>query len=69
MWRDSLEGYGPLKKIYNRFVRWSKIGVFNRIFAELASDAGEPDAIMIDATPSRPIARRPALREVPAHQR
>ncbi len=26
------------------------MGVFNRIFAELAGEAGEPDTIMIDAT-------------------
>lgn len=44
------KGYGPHKTIYNRFIRWSRLGVFNRIFAELAGKAGEPDAIMIDAT-------------------
>jgi putative transposase len=36
--------------IYNRFIRWSRLGVFNRIFVELAGKAGEPDRIMIDAT-------------------
>lgn len=50
MWRDAPKGYGPHKTIYNRFVRWSRLGVFNRIFAELAGSAGEPDRIMIDAT-------------------
>ena len=50
MWRDAPKGYGPHKTIYNRFVRWSRLGVFNRIFAELAGAAGEPDRIMIDAT-------------------
>jgi hypothetical protein len=25
--------YGPHKTIYNRFVRWSRLGVFNKIFA------------------------------------
>ena len=50
MWRDAPEAYGPPKTIYNRFIRWSRLGVFNRIFAELASKAGEPDTIMIDAT-------------------
>tara|TARA_B100000676_G_scaffold313018_1_gene390737 strand:- start:16374 stop:16649 length:276 start_codon:yes stop_codon:yes gene_type:complete len=42
--------HGPHKTIYNRFIRWSRMGVFNRIFAELAGQAGEPDRIMIDAT-------------------
>ena len=50
MWRDAPKGYGPHKTIYNRFIRWSRLGVFNRIFAELAGRAGEPDTIMIDAT-------------------
>ena len=49
-WRDAPLGYGPHKTIYNRFVRWSRLGVFNRIFAELAGAAGTPDRIMIDAT-------------------
>ena len=49
-WRDAPKDYGPHKTLYNRFVRWSRLGVFNRIFAELAGKAGEPEAIMIDAT-------------------
>ena len=38
------------KTIYNRFVRWSRLGVFNKIFAELARKGGKPERIMIDAT-------------------
>jgi putative transposase len=49
-WRDAPRDYGPHKTIYNRFFRWSRMGVFNRIFVELAGKAGEPDRIMIDAT-------------------
>lgn len=49
-WRDAPRDYGPHKTIYNRFIRWSRLGVFNRIFAELAAKAGEPDRLMIDAT-------------------
>ncbi len=49
MWRDAPQPYGPHKTIYNRFVRWSRMGVFNRIFAELPGRAGEPDRITIDA--------------------
>lgn len=49
-WRDAPRAYGPHKTIYNRFVRWSRMGVFNKIFAELAGQAGQPDRIMIDAT-------------------
>jgi putative transposase len=49
-WRDAPRTYGPHETIYNRFIRWSRLGVFNRIFVELAGKAGEPDRIMIDTT-------------------
>jgi transposase len=49
-WRDAPKDYGPHKTIYNRFIRWSRLGVFNKILAELAGEAGAPDQVMIDAT-------------------
>jgi putative transposase len=49
-WRDAPAAYGPHKTIYNRFIRWSAMGVFNKIFAGLAAKAGKPDQLMIDAT-------------------
>lgn len=49
-WRDAPAAYGPAKTLYNRFMRWSRLGVFDRIFAALAGRAGEPDYIMIDST-------------------
>lgn len=49
-WRDAPAEYGAHKTIYNRFVRWSRLGIFNRIFAALAGRAGRPDTLMIDAT-------------------
>ena len=49
-WRDAPREYGPHKTIYNRFVRWSRLGVFNKIFAELARKADKPSRLMIDAT-------------------
>ena len=49
-WRDAPAEYGPHKTLYNRFVRWSRLGVFNRIFAGLAGRVGEPERLMIDAT-------------------
>ena len=49
-WRDAPRACGPHKTIYNRFVRWSRLGVFNKIFAELAGQVGQPERIMIDAT-------------------
>ena len=49
-WRDAPPEYGPPKTIYNRFIRWIRMGVFNTIFAGLAAKGGEPDQLMIDAT-------------------
>ncbi|MFC7556275.1 IS5 family transposase [Pseudoroseomonas wenyumeiae] len=49
-WRDAPAEYGPHKTLYNRFIRWSRMGVFNRIFAGLAGRKGQPDRLMIDAT-------------------
>ena len=49
-WRDAPAAYGPHKTLYNRFVRWSRNGIFADIFAALAEDAGEPETVMIDAT-------------------
>ncbi|WP_085930099.1 IS5 family transposase [Dickeya zeae] len=34
-WRDLPERYGQWKTIYNRFNRWSKAGIMNRIFNKL----------------------------------
>ena len=50
MWKDAPRRYGPHKTLYNRFVRWSRLGVFERIFAALAAEDGPPDRLMIDAT-------------------
>lgn len=49
-WRDAPREYGPHKTLYNRFVRRSRLGVFNRVFAGLAGKSGQPDRLMIDAT-------------------
>ena len=49
-WRDAPAEYGSPKTLYNRFIRWSRMGVFNRIFAGLAGRRGQPDRLMIDAT-------------------
>ena len=49
-WRDVPATYGPHKTIYNRFIRWSAVGVFGRILTELARGGGDTEEIMIDAT-------------------
>ena len=50
MWRDAPAAYGPSKTLYNRFIRWSRIGVFDRIFATLAVAGDATDTVMMDAT-------------------
>jgi transposase len=49
-WKDAPTGYGPHKTLYNRFIRWSRLGVFDRIFAALAGEGPKPERIMIDVT-------------------
>ena len=49
-WRDAPKEYGPHKTLYNRFIRWSRMGVFDRIFSSLAAGSGPPERLMIDAT-------------------
>ena len=49
-WRDAPSAYGPHKTLYNRFVRWSRMGVFDKIFSSLAGKADDPDTIQIDST-------------------
>jgi transposase len=49
-WRDAPAEYGPHKTLYNRFIRWSRMGIFDRIFSGLAARNGPPDTLMIDAT-------------------
>ena len=50
MWKDAPRGFGPHKTLYNRFVRWSRMGVFDRIFAAVAAEGGPPGRLMIDST-------------------
>lgn len=49
-WCDAPATYGPHKTLYNRHVRWTRNGVFARIFAALAEEAGAPERIIIDST-------------------
>jgi len=49
-WRDAPLEYGPHKTLYNRFIRWSRLGVFDKIFAALSAQAEPPGQLQIDAT-------------------
>ncbi|WP_087636645.1 IS5 family transposase [Acetobacter ascendens] len=49
-WKDAPKAYGPHKTLYNRFIRWSRLSVFGRIFVALTEQAGRSKRLMIDAT-------------------
>ena len=49
-WCDAPAAYGPPKTLYNRWKRWSRMGVFATIMTELAAQAQDTGIVMIDAT-------------------
>ena len=49
-WCDAPSEYGPPKTLYNRWIRWSRMGVFARIMAGLAKEKADTRTVMIDAT-------------------
>ncbi len=49
-WRDAPPEYGPSKTLYNRWARWSRMGVFEYILRELAAEGDATHTLMIDAT-------------------
>ncbi len=49
-WVDAPEIYGPIKTLYNRFVRWSEKGVWEELFTVLAKAGGPPAHVMIDSS-------------------
>ena len=49
-WKDCPATYGPPTTIYNRYNRWSRRGIWMRIFASLVAAAGEPEEVTIDST-------------------
>ncbi|WP_342356423.1 transposase [Acetobacter okinawensis] len=49
-WKDAPKVYGLHKTLYNRFIRWSRLGVFDRIFVALTEQAGRSKRLIIDAT-------------------
>src|ERR1035438_2119590 len=49
-WCDCPAEYGPTTTIYNRFVRWAKRGVWERMFQELSRRGRSTETQMIDST-------------------
>jgi len=48
-WRDLPERYGPWKTVFNRFSRWARRGVWERLFKELAIEVDD-EGSLLDAT-------------------
>jgi transposase len=63
-WRDLPERFGAWNSIYQRFNRWAKKGVWERLFEELQ----EPDLewLMIDSTVIRAHQHAAGQKKVPA---
>ena len=49
-WRDVPPQYGPAKTIYNRYARWARRGIWQRIFAKVAAAGSIPDELMLDSS-------------------
>jgi transposase len=42
--------YGPSKTIYNRFVRWSERGIWQKIFETVATPSEPPEQVALDSS-------------------
>ena len=49
-WKDCPRAYGPPTTIYNRFNRWSRRGLWQRLFTVLVEASAVPDKIAIDSS-------------------
>jgi transposase len=49
-WKDCPAVYGPPTTIYNRFNRWSRKRLWQKIFETLVAGADLPDGLSIDST-------------------
>ncbi|WP_431639509.1 hypothetical protein WCP94_003400 [Bilophila wadsworthia] len=49
-WKDAPDEYAPHKTLYNRFIKWSRLDVFNKTFTELTNKTPFDGSLMIDST-------------------
>ena len=50
-WQDAPAVYGPHKTLYNRFARWSRLGVFAHIVRDVAKPGADGDTLVMDIEP------------------
>jgi transposase len=67
-WRDLPERFGDGVKVHRRFSRWAHSGVWQRVFAQLASEADNEYA-MIDSTIVRAHQHSAGAQKKPARTR
>jgi len=49
-WRDVPPAYGPATTIYNRYNRWSRRGLWQRLFERVAASGEVPAELILDST-------------------
>lgn len=49
-WRDVPVEYGAARTVYNRYQRWVRRRIWQRIFATMAASGTVPQALSIDST-------------------
>jgi transposase len=49
-WRDCPPAYGPPTTIYNRYNRWSRRGIWRRLFEKIAASAAVPEELCLDSS-------------------
>jgi transposase len=60
-WRDVPPEYGPATAVYNRYNRWSRCGLWRRLFEQVAASGRVPQELLIDTSPVK--AHRSASRK------
>ena len=49
-WRDVPPAYGPATTVYNRYNRWSKRRIWQRLFEKMAAAGPVPEELSIDSS-------------------
>ena len=49
-WRDVPPEYGPATTVYNRYNRWSRRGLWQRLFEQVAASGEVPVELIIDSS-------------------